>query len=622
MKKVVFLIAMLVSLFSYGKTIEKSEAPELKHPSGELGKMLRNEDVYLIRGTKAYYVSMYHQGVGTAFILGVEEEGLIFDSEYKNDKNKYRLVLSDKLTREAEINVYKVFKSNADWLIGELTTDNEDEYLPLLQNLAKNHRDKGASLKLLELINDGQLIDSKIDKTQLEESILTSADESVWHEFLNYKNRTSNPDKSHAIKWLTKAAETQPEAMTVLAELYYKANGVAKSNEESANWLAKAADKNYPKAIYELANRYNNGRGVKKNKKKYFLLHKKASELGYVKSTRLLSKIYLNGWGTDVDVDKGLSILMELVEDNDTNSIMQLAKMKLAGKHVPQNIEEGLELAQIVANLGNYSTMAFLGDIYLTGSAHRINRSVIVHNIVEKDIKKAISWYERSYQTGPHYNAAKNLGDIYLNGEQIPQDLDKALSWYKKAASLNVSKKSKEEAQKAINKIECLMLPSAELFGVSLNCANRDELRLAMKNTKAGVISEDLRYWGDTYNTSKVLTGTSELYLGYDVDNNFAVAQYIFPAKMDTKKVVEVKNFVTKKYGKHNKSSGRIDLGEVSYKWILEGDITLEVSRGWPDTTTYLTFKHPQHYSAMKSEQARQAEAKKAKEYENQNTAF
>ena len=55
---------------------------------------------------------------------------------------------------------------------------------------------------------------------------------------------------------------------------------------------------------------------------------------------------------------------------------------------------------------------------------------------VEKDIDKAIEWFEKAANfgiPGPMYT----LGMLYEDGKEVTQDLEKAQLWYDKAAEVN-----------------------------------------------------------------------------------------------------------------------------------------------------------------------------------------
>jgi hypothetical protein len=142
-----------------------------------------------------------------------------------------------------------------------------------------------------------------------------------------------------------------------------------------------------------------------------------------------------------------------------------------------------------------------------------------------------------------------------------------------------------------------------ELFGVTLKGATRDQLRKIFKQNGLRATREENNYWVDIYDAQGVLEGASEFRVGYVLaSGKFAYAKYTFPAFMDTQLVANVINMVTAKYGRHSSQNGNYGLGPVTAKWNMGQGMQIEVSRGWPDTTTYLNFIDSSAQSQMLAE--------------------
>jgi hypothetical protein len=164
---------------------------------------------------------------------------------------------------------------------------------------------------------------------------------------------------------------------------------------------------------------------------------------------------------------------------------------------------------------------------------------------------------------------------------------------------------------------------SIELFGVSLKNTTRDQLRTVLKSNGLQAVREDKQYWVDTYNASGVLEGASEFLIGYvSATDKFAYAQYKFPAFMNEQMVAKVINMVATKYGKPSSMSGNISLGPVTAKWQMSQAMSIEVSRGWPDTTTYLKFIDLSAYKVLQAESEADRNAQAAQKAKSQNNAF
>lgn len=162
-----------------------------------------------------------------------------------------------------------------------------------------------------------------------------------------------------------------------------------------------------------------------------------------------------------------------------------------------------------------------------------------------------------------------------------------------------------------------------ELFGVALKDASRDQLRQVFKQNGMRAIREEKKYWVDIYDATGVLEGASQFQAGYvAATDKFAYAQYTFPAFMDTQLVGKVINMVSVKYGRPSSQKGNYHLGEVSAKWNLGQGMQIEVSRGWPDTTTYLTFKDISSYNQMLAEIDSEKKAQEQQRAKSQSKAF
>ncbi len=162
-----------------------------------------------------------------------------------------------------------------------------------------------------------------------------------------------------------------------------------------------------------------------------------------------------------------------------------------------------------------------------------------------------------------------------------------------------------------------------ELFGVTLKGATRDQLRQAFKQNGLRVTREDNSYWVDTYNAEGVLDGASQFQAGYvAASGKFAYAQYTFSGFMDTQLVGKVINMVSTKYGRPSSQQGNYGLGEVTAKWNMGQDMQVVVSRGWPDTTTFLQFIDSSSRRQMNAEIDAEKNAQATQKAKSQSKAF
>ncbi len=161
------------------------------------------------------------------------------------------------------------------------------------------------------------------------------------------------------------------------------------------------------------------------------------------------------------------------------------------------------------------------------------------------------------------------------------------------------------------------------LFGTPLKGANRDALRAALVKAGLTPTRADNNYFCDLYDTNGQLKGATKLSVCYTEDNNtFASAQYTFPAFMDTGLVQRVINTVQTKYGRPSSVQGDVNLGGVTAKWHEPGGMQVKVSRGWPDTTTYLDLTDVANDRKMHAQMKADEAARQQKQAQSQSKAF
>ncbi len=91
---------------------------------------------------------------------------------------------------------------------------------------------------------------------------------------------------------------------------------------------------------------------------------------------------------------------------------------------------------------------------------------------------------------------------------------------------------------------------------------------------------------------------------------------------MDKGLVTKVANMVSTKYGASNNKSGSPQLGNVNYKWNFPSGMSVEVSRGWPDTTTYLTYIDKSAKAKMDVEITAEKKRQENEKAQSQSNAF
>ena len=140
---------------------------------------------------------------------------------------------------------------------------------------------------------------------------------------------------------------------------------------------------------------------------------------------------------------------------------------------------------------------------------------------------------------------------------------------------------------------------AAELFGVNLTNATRDELRLAVKKAGVKLIQEaGAGAFYDTYKGSSVLHRADHLYLGFvKKDNKFAFAEYEFNGREQPVMLTKL----NKKYGAAQIAKGKF-MSDKSYSWFSKG-IEITFYQDWQAYKMRLIYANPEALIQLKKEQ-------------------
>jgi hypothetical protein len=139
-----------------------------------------------------------------------------------------------------------------------------------------------------------------------------------------------------------------------------------------------------------------------------------------------------------------------------------------------------------------------------------------------------------------------------------------------------------------------------ELFGISLESTNRTELRNAVRAAGVVLIREGGKdNWFDVYDSSRVLTGSSRLYLGFvKQDLRFAFAEYEFGSLISR----QLLSNLTAKYGAAEIHSGRF-ISDRKYRWQSDG-IDIELTSDWRNRKSRLSYINPENMADLLAERS------------------
>ena len=164
------------------------------------------------------------------------------------------------------------------------------------------------------------------------------------------------------------------------------------------------------------------------------------------------------------------------------------------------------------------------------------------------------------------------------------------------------------------------------IFNESFNCTNRFLLGLAVKEEGAKPLQElassgsGLPYdlYTDVYDSSAILSGSENLMLTYSSHEELAQVRYTFPEQALDKKLTEIKEFVSFKYGHFKNTTGSAHDNYFAYRWILEDGIVLEAYRDRKSGEAGLLYMRKDRINYLKAE----IEEAKRDKYREQSDAF
>ena len=136
-----------------------------------------------------------------------------------------------------------------------------------------------------------------------------------------------------------------------------------------------------------------------------------------------------------------------------------------------------------------------------------------------------------------------------------------------------------------------------ELFGVTVNNINREQLREAIRNTGAEVIREaGDDNWYDIYNMAVNFKQSKQLLVGYEkINGNLAFIEYHLPYQ----NLSSMLKRLQLKYGKETQEYGRFE-SDTRFVWNVDG-IRIELSQNWEKNIGQLIYSQPASLEILQS---------------------
>lgn len=157
-------------------------------------------------------------------------------------------------------------------------------------------------------------------------------------------------------------------------------------------------------------------------------------------------------------------------------------------------------------------------------------------------------------------------------------------------------------AQSESTSAQPVMDSSLKLFGVQLKGADRTAFRKALLNDGRKLLQAGS--WVDQYSPEGTLEGATAFEIGYVAgEDRFAYAEYKFASFVDAGQISRIARLIEAKYGPPDTTAGNPKVGEASFQWDFPDRTFVRVSRGWPDTSTYLSFADEESLAKLRQQQ-------------------
>lgn len=212
--------------------------------------------------------------------------------------------------------------------------------------------------------------------------------------------------------WESKAAESDPEAMTNLALLYLKGLGVKRDPAKAAALYERAAQLGFVIAQFNLANLYYDGQGVSRDKKQAARWYTAAAQGGHAKAQYYLAQMYFDGDGVAENTESGFSWLQKSADLGLPDAQHELGRRLISGDDIAPDLTKGTDLVLKAAEQKYAKAQILIADCYWKGRGVAKNQ---IEAYVWASQAKEIAKFQDKKKAESLFEAIKSG----MNGEQI-----------------------------------------------------------------------------------------------------------------------------------------------------------------------------------------------------------
>jgi len=213
------------------------------------------------------------------------------------------------------------------------------------------------------------------------------------------------------------AAKNDPQAMTMLGELYANGLGVGRDDSKAAQWYQRAADLGDPQGMFALAIFRFSGRGGPQDHAAGVKLFESAAGLGNLFAAYNLGLLYLQGQDVPQDFKRAADLFQLAARGGVPEAQYALATLYKDGRGVAQSDTDAMRLMRQSALGGNLDAMVEFSIAQFNGSG------------TAKDETAAIALMRKAAQRGSPI-AQNRLARILSAGRGVPANPVEAMKWH------------------------------------------------------------------------------------------------------------------------------------------------------------------------------------------------
>jgi len=213
------------------------------------------------------------------------------------------------------------------------------------------------------------------------------------------------------------AAKNDPQAITLIAELYANGLGVGRDDAKAAEYYQRAADLGDPQAMFALAIFRFMGRGGPQDQAAGVKLFESAAKAGNLFASYNLGLLYLQGQGVPQDYKRAAELFLAAARAGVPEAQYALATLYKEGRGVGVNEAEAMRLMQRAATAGNLDAMVEFAIAQYNGTG------------VSKDEKAGATLMLKAAQRGSPI-AQNRVAKIFSAGRGLPANPIEAMKWH------------------------------------------------------------------------------------------------------------------------------------------------------------------------------------------------